>query len=85
MTYRCAVTGQTSKFGEKLNKIVIATRPKEYFKDVKNEDTDEWETVPAARGYEVVKEIGVSKRGLAEWEAMSAEQKQLFIQRLTNS
>ena len=82
MSFKCAITGRTSKFGEKLNKIVVATRPKQYFKNVKNEDTDEWETVPAAVGYEIVKEIGVSKSGLEQWNAMSAEERQVLLQRI---
>ena len=80
--YYCVITEKMSQPGEKLNKVVVATRPRSYTKFVKNEETRKWEEVYAADGWEVVKEISVSDEGLAVWEAWSQADRDLFVKSL---
>lgn len=59
---------------EKPTKIVIATRKKEYFKRVQNEETRMWEDVFVASGTEIVKEINVCQEGLDMWNSWTEGQ-----------
>jgi len=78
--FYCQITGKLSKPGEKLNKVVVATRERVYTKRVRNEDTREWETVEIGRGWEIVRELNASTEGVAEWDAMSPEDREAFLQ-----
>lgn len=80
--YFCKVTGKMSKPGDKLNKIVLETRPKVYMKYVKDEDTNRWHEVEAGRGYETVAELDSSDEGVQLWESWSPEERQMFIKHL---
>lgn len=75
--YRCAITGNQSKHGEKLNKLVIETRPKTY-KHWDHEAEEEW----FSHGTEIVREISVCQEGLDIWNGMSPEQQALFAKSL---
>lgn len=77
--FHCSVTGKVSEPGEKLNKIVVATRDRVYYKRVRNEETLKWEDVECGRGWEIVKEINVSGEGLLFWNNLSEEEKSKFI------
>ena len=65
--YRCAITKRMSRSGEKLNRLVVETRPKAYFGWVYNEEFDKWDWVQVGSGFETVKEINVSEAGLKIW------------------
>ena len=96
--YICQVTGKYSRQGkpgptdkeghvtqipgEKLNKIVIATRERIYTKWVKNEETHKYEEVEAGRGWEIVREINASDEGLALWNSWSPEERAVFVKHL---
>lgn len=80
--YICQVSGKLSQPGEKLNRIVVATREKVYFERRINEELRKYETVEVGRGTEVVKEINASDEGLADWKLMSTEEKQLLLSNL---
>lgn len=56
--FKCRITGKTSKRGEKLNRIVVETRPKTYY-------NEEGEVI--GEGFEIVEEINASEEGLAIW------------------
>jgi hypothetical protein len=70
----CKITGQPSKHGEPLNRIVVATREKVYFEDYFNEDTREWEKIEIGRGWEIVKEVQASADGVEAWNSLTPEQ-----------
>lgn len=72
--FTCAITGQTSKKGEPLNRIVVAKRQKIYYQSYFNEDTREWEKLEVGRGWEVVKEVNASDDGLKAWNSLSEEE-----------
>jgi hypothetical protein len=77
--YICQITKRHSEKGQKLNKLVIATRDRVYTKKVRNEETNRWEDVEIGRGWEIVREINVSAQGLEQWNSWSQEEKDLFI------
>lgn len=76
--FRCEITGKLSAPLEKTNKVVVETREKVYFAKFRNEDTGKWEDIEIGRGSEIVRELTVSEAGLAEWEAMTPEQRHAF-------
>ncbi len=67
---------------EKLNRIVVATRERTYYKWVKNEETNKWEEVECGRGWEIVREINASEEGLALWNSWSPEEREVFLKHL---
>ncbi|CAB4196719.1 hypothetical protein UFOVP1290_239 [uncultured Caudovirales phage] len=81
--YKCQVTGQFSRSGEKMNKIVVSTRSRVYKDTFRNEDTREWETVDVGYGWEIVKEITASDSGLKLWNAMSQIERDVFVKSLS--
>ena len=80
--YVCQVTGRQSKSGQKLNKLVVQTRPKTYTRWIRNEDTREWEEIEIGRGYETVREINASQEGMDLWNSWSPEERELFLKRV---
>lgn len=78
--YRCEITGKFSKWGEKLNKIVVATRERSYTRWVRNEETNKWEEVFVAKGWEIVKELNVSAEGENQWNSWTPEERNMFLQ-----
>ncbi len=80
--YICQVTGNQSKRGEKLNKIVVQTRDRIYTKRVKNEETGKWEDVEIGRGWEIVREISASQEGVQLWDSWSPEERDIFLKHL---
>lgn len=90
--YICQVTGKYSRKGdqtahppvaaEKLNKIVVATRERTYTKWVKNEETNKWEEVFVAKGWEIVREINASEEGVKLWESWTPEEREVFLKHL---
>lgn len=81
--FYCQVTGRLSKRGEKVNKVVVATRERIYYKKVRNEESNKWEDVEIGRGWEIVKEINVSQEGLDLFNTMSEEDRALFCKELS--
>jgi hypothetical protein len=77
--YRCQVTGELSKPGDKMCKIVVKTRPRVYTGKVKNEETRQYEEVEVGIGWEIVRELSVSEVGLAEWNSMTEDQRLLLL------
>jgi hypothetical protein len=75
--YKCQVTGKQSREGEKLNKIVVETREKQY-KHWDREAEEEWFT----QGVEIAREVNACADGVAMWEAWSPEEKEDFRKRL---
>ena len=73
--FRDAITKRVSKVGEAPTKLVVATRERKYYHQVFNEETEEWETMLAGTGWEIVKDVSVTSAGLAEWTSLSAEEK----------
>jgi hypothetical protein len=80
--YICQITGKVSKAHEKLNKIVVETRPKNYTRWIKNEDTRLFEEKIVGQGFETVKELCVSLEGEALWNSWSAEERSDFLKGL---
>jgi hypothetical protein len=78
--YTCMITGKTSKRGEKLNHIVVATRQRIYTEKVWEEG--ELVELEIGRGYEIVREINASNEGLAMWRAWSDDEKDNFCSRV---
>jgi hypothetical protein len=71
--YFCQVTKRQSKEGEKINKIVIETRVKEY-KHWDREEETEW----YSHGNEIVREVNATSAGLDRYNSWSAEEKAAF-------
>lgn len=69
--FRCEVTGRVTEPREGMTKIVIETREKTYNNGV-SEST----------GFEVVREMKVSPKGLEVWSQMSEMQKADFVKSL---
>jgi hypothetical protein len=75
--YRCQVTGRMSKLGEKLNKIVVATRQVEY-KNWDREAEEEW----FSYGTEIVREINATDSGVKVWDGLTPEERTAHVERL---
>lgn len=56
--YKCEHCGNQSRIGEKLNKLTVSTRPKEYIKVFKDKRTKR-EIKKIYEGFEIAKEISV--------------------------
>lgn len=65
--YKCAITGKFSKPGEKVNRIVTKTRPKDYYEQRYNEETDRYENILVGKGWEIVEEVFATDEGLKVW------------------
>jgi len=77
--YRCEITNKVSEPGDPLNKIVALTRPKTYFRWIKNEENNRWEEVEVGHGSEVVRELSLSAEGLQLWHSWSDVDRELFL------
>lgn len=90
--FKCQVTGKYSRQGnansnppvqgEKLHKIVVATRERVYTKWVKNEETHKYEEVEIGRGWEIVREINASQEGFDLWNSWNPEERAVFLKHL---
>ena len=79
--FRCEVTGKMSKQGEKLHKVVVSTRQREYKEWVYNEDTRRSEELVVGHGWEIVRELNASEEGEAVWNAMTPEAQTAWVKR----
>lgn len=77
--FYCQITGKLSKPGEGARKILLAKRDRVYTRWVRNEETNKWEEVFVARGWEILKEIDVTQEGEALWNTWDNDQRWLFI------
>lgn len=75
--FKCQVTGKQSKLGEKLNKIVVQTRTREY-KHWDRENEEEW----FSHGTEIVREINASDEGRDIWNSLTPEEREEFVKGL---
>jgi len=75
--FKCAVTKRTTRPGEKMNRVVVETRPKVYTEWIKEDGI--WTEIEVGRGYETVKEIPVSDAGLRMLEEMDDERRKAFL------
>lgn len=57
--YKCGACKKSTKLGEKIKRVIMATRPKSYFMKVKDEKTRKWSTVKVGEGSEIVSEISI--------------------------
>ncbi len=73
---------EDTRGSEKLNRIVVATRERTYYKWVKNEETNKWEEVECGHGWEIVREINASQEGLDLWNGWTPEEREDFLKRL---
>lgn len=80
--YRCQITGRLSKLGEKLNKVVAITRPKNYTRWIKNEESFKYEEVVVGSGWEIVKELDCSAEGETLWLSWTVDERQAFLKQL---
>lgn len=84
MSYRCQITNKLSRVGEKLNKIVIETRPKSYTKMVRDEESriPKWTEVPCSVGFETVRELNATQAGVELWESWDVDERAMFIKHM---
>jgi hypothetical protein len=80
--FYCDVTRNLSRSGEKPTKLTVEKRDRVYTRRVRNEETREWETIEVGRGWEIVKELNVSDAGLQEWNQMTEDQRNDFLNAL---
>jgi hypothetical protein len=80
--FKCQVTGKMSKSGETCHKLVAVTRGRIYYRNVFNEDTNEWEPVEIGRGWEIAREINATAEGVALFEQMSPEDRELLVKEI---
>lgn len=80
--FNCMVTGKVSEPGEKLNRIVVKTRPRVYTRQERDLDTNSIVTVEIGRGSEIVREIWATEEGVLEWEAMTPAQREEHLRHL---
>jgi hypothetical protein len=66
--FKCAVTGKLSKLGEKPFKVVTQKRERVYTQRFRDEEGNVSEVL-VGRGWEIVKEVLMSKEGHDAWVA----------------
>ena len=66
--FKCAVTGKITEPREGMNRIIVETREKVYNNGVME-----------SKGWEIVKEITASTKGLELWNLMTEEQKKSVV------
>lgn len=76
--YRCQILNKISRSGEKLNKIVVVTRPKTYT-HWDEEAEENWTSI----GFEIVREINASQSGLDLWDSWSEDERAAFLKRMS--
>jgi hypothetical protein len=77
--FYCAITGKLSKLGESPRKILLAQRERDYTRWVRNEETNKWEEVFVAKGWEIVKEVDATAEGETEWNSWDSDQRWLYL------
>lgn len=75
----CQVVGKVTEPGEKINKIVVATRDRIYKEKVFNEELRKYEEVVVGHGTEIVREISASDEGLQVWNEMSEADRAKYL------
>lgn len=80
--YRCQITGELSKLGDKLNKIVVGTRERVYTRWVRNEETNKWEEVFVSRGWEITRELNATDDGVKLWESYTSDERVAFLKHM---
>ncbi len=95
--YICQITGNQSKHGEKLNKVVVQTRERVYTRWVRNDDKSEgidrtlvvnesadrkWLEVFVAKGLEIVRELNASQEGADLWASWTPEEREMFLKHM---
>lgn len=71
--FRCEVTNKLSAPGEKINRIVVKKRPREYFEMRLNEETERYEEVRVGIGWEIEKEIIATDEGVRVWKSRNPD------------
>ena len=79
--FKCMMTNRMSKPGQKLRKVVVLTRPREYKNVSYNEETRRLEAAPSSFGSEIVREINCTEEGEAKWNAMNPEEQAAWVKR----
>ena len=79
--FMCQVSGKMSKVGEKLRKVVVATRQREYKEWVYDEETRRSNELVVGHGWEIVKELNASEEGEARFLAMNDEDRASWVKR----
>lgn len=80
--FYCQITKTNSKSNEKCHKVVIATRERVYTEMVYNEETRQDEELEVARGWEIVREINATERGVALWDNWTPDERKNFVAHL---
>lgn len=68
----CPVTGKCSLPGEKPTQVVLERRERVYTRTQWDQETNEEVTIEIGRGWEIVRELFVSREGLRRIEAHEA-------------
>lgn len=79
--FQCQITGRFSRLGDKLQKVTAITRPRNYTKWVKDEESRpvRWIEVDAGSGWEIVKELSCTQEGANLWNSWTAEMRTSFL------
>lgn len=70
----CGITKKMSKPGEKVRRLVVQTRTKEY-KNYDRETEENWSSF----GTEIVKEVNATEDGEKLWNSFSEQEKSEFF------
>ena len=79
--YKCQMTNRMSKPGQKLRRVTVLTRTREYKNVSYNEETRRFEPADSSFGTEIVKEISCTEEGEAKWNAMTLEEQAAWVKR----
>jgi len=75
--FKCQVTNKLSKPLQKLNRLVIKTRPIQY-RHWNRESEEEWFT----NGFETVREINATDEGVELWNSLTPDQREAFVKKM---
>lgn len=69
--FKCEITGKTTRPGDKMNKIVVKTRPRVYTEKVWEDG--ELVEIEVGQGWEIVREISASDEGVRIYNQMAED------------
>jgi hypothetical protein len=73
-----------TNLGDKCHKIVVERRDRIYTKWVRDEETNKWIEVECGRGWEIVREISSSEKGVEIWNGLSPEAQKSILKMNVN-
>lgn len=61
--FKCPIAKKNTRPGDKMVQVITETRDKVYTRRVRDDETGKLNTIVIGRGWEIVKQLGLSEEG----------------------